>query len=282
MDFPTYVPQSDVLKEFIQFYYFLETDYQQPVRFFAFPHYDKPLNIHRGIKYSISEREIAVEGAGIYNPQILLQGVYQEPILVRFSGKIHKITIIFRDGGLCNFIDEYFTDVAAAHSQLFSCWDNKQHYAAFMKDFFEAGDHSEQIKILEDFLLSVLDIKKDWEIYKKASALLKDVDSNYKISEIARQLFLSEKTLHRLVFKYNGLSPHNFKKIVQFRHSLQTKVLADKFQSLTDIAYNSNYYDASYFNKIYKSLTLKSPKEFFKQVNLYCDNKVVFAWQKNV
>lgn len=279
MNFPHYEPQSDVLREFIDLYYFLEKDYEQPSQFFAFPHYYKPMNIHRGIEYSITGQAISVHGTGNYRPQILLQGVYREPIMVKFTGEIQKLTIIFKDGALDNFIDEHYVDVASQHSQLFTAWEKSPDYAGFLKAFFEAKEHQQQIVILETFLLSILNVKKDYLLYKQASTLLKDVDANYKISEIAQKLFLSEKTLHRLVMKYTGLSPRDLKKIIQFRHSLQTKVFADNFKSLTDIAYTSNYYDASYFNKIYKSLTLKSPKEFFKNVDLYCNNKLVFVWQ---
>lgn len=278
-DFPHYEPKSEVLKEFIDFYYFLEKEYEQPAKFFAFPHYYKPLNIHRGIEYSIKEQDVAVKGIDKYRPQILLQGVYTEPILVHFSGKIRKLTIVFKDGALDNFMDGHFADVASEHSQLYTAWESSPGYTSFIKSFFETEGHAEKIQLLETFLLSRLDVKKDWEQYKQASALLKDVDANYKISEIAQKLFVSEKTLHRLVMKYTGLAPRDLKKIIQFRHSLQSKVFADSFKSLMDIAYDSNYYDASYFNKIYKSLTLKSPKEFFKNVDLYCNNKLVFAWQ---
>lgn len=279
MNFLHYQPRSEVLKEFIDFFYFLATDYEEPVQFYAFPHFNKPLNIHRGFEHEIAEKEISVKGLKAYRPQILLQGVYTEPILVRFSGSIAKVTIIFKDGALNNFIQDDFSDIGRSHTQVFEAWQGLRGYDTFMYAFFKAEDHMTQLELLEAFLLSILEVRADWPLYRQASALLKDMDDQLKISAVAQQLFIAERTLYRLIYKYNGISPHNFRKIAQFRHSLETKLVAANFKNLTDLAYNSNYYDASYFNKIYKSLTRKSPKAFFKNVDTYCNQKMVFERQ---
>lgn len=279
MDFLHYQPQSEVLKQFIDFFYFLETDYQKPVQFYAFPHYHKPLNIHRGFEHKIEAQTISVKGIPEGQPQMLLQGVYTEPILVRFSGNISKLTIIFKDGALNNFTADDFATIGAYHTQVFEAWKNKPGYEVFIKAFFREKSHTVQLALLEAFLLSVLRVREDWPLYQQASSLLKDIDCRLKISDIAKRLFLSERTLYRLVFKYNGLSPHNFRKIAQFRYSLEKKLVAENFKSLTDLAYNSNYYDASYFNKIYRSLTLKSPKAFFQNVATYCNKKMILEKQ---
>src|SRR5690606_9639619 len=110
----------------------------------------------------------SVRGIDRYQPQILLQGVYLKPILVRFSGSIQKVTIVFKDGALCNFMDEDYTAVSSAHSQLFTAWQQTPAYTTFLQTFFETKDHSLRIDILEDFLLSLLKVKKDWNLYKQA------------------------------------------------------------------------------------------------------------------
>lgn len=275
MNFLHYPPRSEVLKQFIDFFYFLEADYETPVQFYAFPHYHKPLNIHRGFEHEIEPHTISVKGTREVKPQMLLQGVYTEPILVGFSGSISKLTIIFKDGALNNFTTDDFAVLAGNHTQVFDAWKNAPGYDAFIRAFFRERNHELRLALLEAFLLSVLNVRADWSLYQRASALLKEVDCRLKISDIAGQLFISERSLYRLVFKYNGLSPNNFRKIAQFRYSLETKLVAENFKSLTDLAYNSNYYDASYFNKIYRSLTLKSPKAFFQNVATYCNKKMI-------
>ncbi len=279
MDFLHYKPQSEILGEFIDFFYFLETDYEAPVQFYAFPHLYKPLNIHRGFEHEIGEKTIHVKGLAEQRPRVLLQGVYTEPILVRFSGSIDKVTIIFKDGALNHFMKDDFSGVCSSHTQVFDIWNQTPGYESLLRDFFAEKDREARLRLLETFLLSVLQVRPDWALYRQAAALLKDWDNSPKIADIARQLFLSERTLYRLIYKYNGLSPHSYRKIAQFRHSLNTKLVADNFKTLTDLAYSSNYYDASYFNKIYRSLTRKSPKAFFNNVRTYCNQKMVFEWQ---
>lgn len=277
MNFKHHSPKSEFLVPFIDFYYFLEKDYsEETVQFFAFPHLFKPFNIHRNINYEITAEGTAVEGLNGFEPTILVQGVYKEPILVKFQGHIDKLTIIFKDGAINNFMEQDFGTLAQDHTFSFTAWEQYPHYQSFLDNFFGAENEDEKIGFLEAFLLSILNIRSDWELYSQASTLLKDTSNPVKISTVAQQLFISERSLYRLILKYNGLSPANFRKIAQFRASLATRLIADSFKSLTDLAYNSNYYDQSYFNKIYKSLTKKSPKAFFKDVAAFCNKKIIF------
>jgi YesN/AraC family two-component response regulator len=46
---------------------------------------------------------------------------------------------------------------------------------------------------------------------------------------------------------------------------------------LTDVAYESNYYDQSYFIKEYKKLTGTKPNAFFNSVRILTEEKVI--WQ---
>jgi AraC-like DNA-binding protein len=279
MNFKHYSPKASQLVPFIDFYYFLEKDYKEIVQFFAFPHLHKPLNIHRSIQYEIGSESTSVIGVNGREPTILTQGVYKEPILINFSGMIDKLTIIFKDGALNNFTVADFGVLGTNHTFVFRAWEQHPGYHSFLEKFFNTEGDEMRIAVLEDFLLSILKVRDDWELYSKASQLLLDTEHPVKVSEVAKKLFISERSLHRLVYKYNGLSPANFRKIGQFRSSLNSHMIAKQFKSLTDLAYKSNYYDASYFTKIYKSLTRRSPKAFFKQVATFCNKKMIFEFK---
>ncbi len=282
MDFVHYEPTSEILKEYVDFFYFVKQDCVDQVSFFAFPHINKPVNIHRNIDFVIGKNETLVVGKSGMDSNVLIQGAFEEPLLVKFLGKIDKVTILFKDGAVCNFIDKYFENVAPLHTQLLLEWEQNPKYNKFVHAFFSSENHQEQLLQLESFLLSILNEKGDWKLYKKASALLQNVESSVRISEIANDLCMSERTLYRLIYKYNGISPMNYKKIVQFRHSLKNQLISEQFKMLTDIAHESNYYDSSHFNKIYKSLTKKNPGSFFDNLSKYCNQKLIFENRKNV
>ena len=72
-----------------------------------------------------------------------------------------------------------------------------------------------------------------------------------------------------------GISLKAYKKIAQFRHSLEHYPEVKNNLRLIDVAYASNYYDHSYFIKMYKDLAHTNPKKFFSSTELNADNKFV-------
>ena len=72
-----------------------------------------------------------------------------------------------------------------------------------------------------------------------------------ELRNIADEIGLNVRTFYRMFKENIGISPVGFKKIARFRHSLSDKFFNEQFQRLTDIAYNSNFYDQPYFINIY-------------------------------
>ncbi len=77
-----------------------------------------------------------------------------------------------------------------------------------------------------------------------------------------------------------SISPVAWKKIARFRHSLKNKLFNARFKKLTEIGYDSNFYDQAYFIKVYNKLTGSNPTAFFKSIEKLGDDHLIFRFVK--
>lgn len=276
MQVETFYPIDKRLKACIEYYYFLKSDDSNFIsEYYAFPNTLQALNIHKNISYEINNYVVTVTGSTENNFELLLQGRYEKPLHAKLSGKLNKITIIFKPLGLNHFINSSFDKVSGNYTQPFSEWKNQEKYNDFLVEFFKESDCIKRVEILENYLLLLYHSLDNKNLLEKSLNLLCDFDNELPIAEIADKLNLTTRTFDR-VFKQNiGISPVGYRKIARFRHSLTDKLFNEHFERLTTVGYNSNFYDQSYFIKMYKKLTKLSPGKFFKEIDTLADSQLI-------
>jgi len=281
MNISTFYPKHPILQKYIEYYYFLKAeapDFQ--TNYYAFPNINIPLTLHKSAVYEIKENYTKVQAVKNGSPAALIQKSFQQPLLVCLQGAIDKVTISFKPFGISSFISRTFDEVAPADSQAFTEWKSLSSYHLFQQQFFYTNDLTERISLLEWFLLSVYQPPAADKQMMKAIKILSDFDEDFSIDDIAAQLELSTRSFNRLFLKHMSISPVAWKKIARFRHSLANKLFNSQFKKLTEIGYDSNFYDQSYFIKFYKKLTGSNPTAFFKSIDKLADDKLVFRFVK--
>ncbi len=274
----TFYPQNPLLKNHIEYYYFLKTD--SPcfnTTYYSFPNTLHSFNIH---KYA--DCEIKPNFTHLYESKknkyfTVVQGYYELPLLVNLSGRLDKVTILFKPLGLNHFINKPFNEVVGKPSRIFTEWDNSE-YFTFLDAFYKTDDNKKRVLLLETFLQTIYKPLEKENLFQKALNQLTDFENDRSIQEIARNLSFNIRTFNRLFYKYFGISPGAFKKIARFRHSMKNKLFGNQFKTLTEIGYESNFYDQSYFIKMYKNLTGKNPSKFFKSVERLADDRLIFQF----
>ena len=211
---------------------------------------------------------------------MIVQGRIEKPLFVQLKGTLDKITILFKPLGLNQFIKVRFCEVANEPLQLFNEWNTDENYHFFLDAFFDTSDNSKRIKILESYLLSMYCPFKEQEILQKSIDLLSNFQEELPITNIAASIGISNRTFNRIFQKHIGITPVGYRKIARFRHSLKNKLFNEKFKKLTDIGYESNFYDQSYFIKIYNNLAGINPKAFFKSIDKLADDNLIFQFIK--
>ncbi|MGL4368627.1 MAG: helix-turn-helix domain-containing protein [Spirochaetota bacterium] len=127
----------------------------------------------------------------------------------------------------------------------------------------EAHVTAERICLLDRAFLTLLlqDRGKHYSTVNEALRLIEQSGALLPEQSILDALELNERTLQRIFSEYIGLSPHEFISLRRINHAISGLTGCSR---LTDVAYNSDFYDQSHFIKSFKKITGCTPGEFRK------------------
>lgn len=274
------IEPCEALKDYVACYYFIKSDDEEfSSRHYSFPHTYNALSIYKNSNFESSPSVFNVNQSYTPNHRMVLQVKKQAPLLVKISGKVDRATILFKDFGINHFINESLSEIMGYNIEHFQSWNGDILLTPFLANLFGASDPSDKGKIIDGFLLQKL-LPISLPYLKKAVEILVDFDSNISIKEIASVSNVSLRTFNRNFKDVLGVSPVEYRRIAQFRHSIENKLFRSQFTRLTDIGYKSHFYDQSYFNKIYQKLTGSNPKKFFDSIDRIGDDRLVFQFLK--
>jgi AraC-like DNA-binding protein len=273
----TIAPQSAFTK-YVSLYYFIKNDDPSfHSKHYSFPHTYNALSIYKNASFIFGPgymRAWADENAGY---STVIQSKKQAPFLVDISGKTDRITILFKDFGINHILPLPLPPLMTSENLRVNLWDNDPSFLTTMDKIFATSDLDERVVLLEEFLSKKLR-PVETGIMERAIELLWDFEKNYTAEEIADQLNISVRTFNRNFKQSLGVAPAEYRRIARFRHSLTNKLCSRQFKRLTDLGYQSNFYDQSYFNKIYRKLTGSNPKAFFRSVERSGDDQLIFQF----
>ncbi len=269
------------LQPYIDFFYIIhEGDDKFLSTHFSFPHVANVISIYKGADFFAKVGEVKIFKSQENRFLSLVQSKCQIPLKVTLSGRTDRISIFFKSLGLNHFIKVPISTQIGRVVSRFTVWENDASYLKCIEECYKETDNHKRIKRVEKFLLSKLDATSLGYI-EKAVTLLADFETERTVEEIAGCLHVSNRTFNRHFKQMTGVSPAEYRNIARFRHSLNNKLFSKQFQRLTDVAYNSNFYDQSYFTRIYKKLTGSNPATFFQQIEKLGDDKLIFRTLKN-
>ncbi|TDO20755.1 helix-turn-helix domain-containing protein [Pedobacter duraquae] len=272
------IQPREELREYIDFYYLIRNecaDFKNT--HYSFPHTVNAVTIYKEAAFYSSFTESNVSHDSANNFITVLQGKRQLPLKVNIAGKTDRICIWFKPLWINHFINVPLSDVMGKTSKRFTNWDQDPAYLTCLKACFEKQDATQRIHCLEEFMLSKLQ-PLNTDRLNKALQLLCDFEKAYTIDEIANDLAMSIRTFNRTFKQMIGVSPVEYRSIARFRHSMNDKLFSSSLKKLTDIGHNSNFYDQSYFIKMYKKLAGSAPSDFFSAIEKLGDDKLIFQF----
>ncbi|MEZ0004800.1 AraC-like DNA-binding protein [Flavobacterium sp. 28YEA47A] len=266
MQLQYFSPKNKILAQYIEGYYFLEKERDEPrVEYFTFPNNFSIVSV-------IDDTRLMIDNTGIFAEEkkgtpflSTLICHYKKPFKIHYEGKIREITFYFKPLGLNAFISKPLEYYLKNFSSSFAPFED---YEATMKSILNGNNKEEQRNQIEKYWLSKLIGFENPLIQDVVLELIENA-GEASIEQLAAKHHTSRQNIARQFHIHIGKTPSEFKKIQRFRETMAKNTeLANKDKSKGTLSYDSTFYDQSHLIKDFKAFTGLTPKAFFKSVSL--------------
>lgn len=119
-----------------------------------------------------------------------------------------------------------------------------------------------RLRLIDDFLFGLSEsseFKKHEVVY--ATRRLKRMKGPGTVTDIRKDLAVTERSLQRLFQQNVGISPRLYKRVCQFHGAFQ-QLNRSRFSRLSDIAFLHGFSDQSHFTRVFKEFTGITPSDY--------------------
>lgn len=257
MQYRTY-PPSPHLAPLIKCFWSLEfASTPQPEKQTIIPDGCMELIIHYGDLY----QQFQEDGSSFTQPRSFVFGQLSNTLEIAPTGHTGIIAARFHPDG---FIPLATIPLAAMENRAVSLSELFGEEGDFLeKNVLTASTQAERIQHIETFLLARLNKLEVLDrIVKSSIEILVSQAGQVKVEEMAEKLNINRRKLERKFNTNVGLSPKQLSKIIRLQTALK-QLNQNTELSLTELAYQSGYFDQSHFIKDFKAFTGISPKQFY-------------------
>ena len=263
MNYQTFIPHTD-LESLVKCYWTLEVP--------AAPDIPKQRIIPDGcieMAFILADdiKRYTSETAYILQPRAMVLGQITEPFFIQPTGEVNTFGIRFYPYGFANFVTTPLRDLSDKETPIAQFFGHLPS-ARLVQQIVQAKDTNERIAIIENFLLNSLNTKATVDkIVMSTIDMLIETGGNNPISFILKSDLSKRRQLERKFANQIGISPKQLGKVIRLQAAL--KMLLDKkSEKLTQIAYESEYYDQAHFIRDFKEFTGTTPTEFLGDSNM--------------
>ncbi|MDO5615989.1 MAG: helix-turn-helix domain-containing protein [Cruoricaptor ignavus] len=263
MNYQTYKPHSD-LASIVKFYWTLEVPFD--------PNHQKQKIVPDGciemtFNFGDKIRRYTSENDFILHPNAMVMGQRTKSFDILPIGNVDTFAICFYPIGFVNFINtplEKLVNKETPISELFGQTEAN----ILEQQMVQATDTQKRIDIIETFFLKKLNEKNTISTIVKSTvdALFK-ANGTTAINVILKDDISKRRQLERHFRKQIGISPKQLSKAIRLQTTLHL-LLNKTSETLTNIAYESDYFDQNHFIKDFKDLVGVTPKEFLGSENM--------------
>ena len=263
MNYQTFQPHTD-LKSVVSCYWTLEVpaeDDAQKQRIIPDGCIEMAFILGDDIKRYTSETEF------ILQPRAMILGQTIEPFYIEPNGYVNTFAVRFYPYGFANFVSVPINSLANKETPIEILF-GKSIAEELERGIIQATSTQHRIDIVETFLLGRLNNEATIDnIVKMTIDALLSTNGSASIKTILKEDLSKRRQLERNFIKQIGVSPKQLAKVIRLQAALKM-MLNRNPENLTDIAYESEYFDQSHFTKDFKEFTGINPKEFLGNVTL--------------
>jgi AraC-like DNA-binding protein len=249
------LPPSANLSGIVRHYLLLESewDIRQNYRLFS--------DGNPGIVFHLGEPLIQYRGNYGMLPRSFIYGQISQYNDVLSTGKFGILVVVLQPYGIYSLLGigaSEFNDCNISLTEIFGS------EALDLEDqLLFARDHQSKIAIIEEFLLSKAQDKVDPDsLFKEALQVIYKCKGAITIEELLKKIPITERQLERKFKQYVGTAPKRYAEIIKFQHFLKRLQTHAQGEKISDIVYDSGYYDHSHLNGFFKKITGITPNQY--------------------
>lgn len=194
-------------------------------------------------------------------PKFFLIGQLTKPYVIEPVGITGSFVVQFKPNGFFPFTSipvKELENKAIPLNKLFG-----EEGIKLGNQILNANSTSERIQIIENFLFNVLSDKNNVDnIVKSTVETIFRTNGQFSVNEFSSTNDVSRRQLARKFSSAIGLSPKQLAKTIRIQSTLKV-LLNEEITSLTELAYENEYFDQAHFIKEFKEFTGLTPKKFF-------------------
>ncbi len=257
MDYQTFQPHPD-LESLVKCYWTLEVPAQQE--------FQRQLIIPDGYieMFFLLGDDVKRYTSGdefIIQPRAMVIGQITEPFYIEPTGYVNSFAVRFYPYGFASFVPKPIKELANKETPLALLF-RKEASNQLEQKITQATGNKERIEIIERFLLERLSDKTTIDnIVKTTIDTIFSTRGGTPINVLLKDDLSRRRQLERKFIKQIGISPKQLGKVIRLQTALKM-LLNQQTETLTKIAYESEYYDQAHFIKDFKEFTGTTPKEF--------------------
>lgn len=252
------IQPKDELADFIMCYWTLESPKNStPEKNTIVPDGTMKLIFH----YADTYRHHPDGGDSIILPHCFLIGQLTKPYVVEPLGITGSFVVRFHPNGFLPFTTipiKEMENTAISLDHLFG-----EIGTQLGEQILNARSTADRIALTEAFLLERLTSKNNIDkLVQSTVETILTAKGQLSVSELSEQYDINRRQLVRKFSSAIGLSPKQLSKTYRLQSALQS-LLTDESSSLTEVAYQNDYFDQAHFIKDFKEFTGLTPKEFY-------------------
>ncbi|MFY7665154.1 DUF6597 domain-containing transcriptional factor [Flavobacterium sp.] len=253
----TYEPNNQLI-EFVKRYWTLEGGKENiPLKNTIVPDGTMKLIFHYGDTY----KHHAQNGEITLLPKCFLIGQLTKPYVIEPVGVTGSFVVQFKPNGFLPFTSIPIKEMENRAIPLDILFG--QEGIKLSNQILNANSTSERIQIIEAFLFKQLADRQCIDhIVKSTVETILNTNGQFSVNEFSKNNSINRRQLARKFSSTIGLSPKQLAKTIRIQTILKV-LLNEEVTSLTDLAYESEYFDQAHFIKEFKEFTGLTPKEFF-------------------
>ncbi|WP_025665740.1 helix-turn-helix domain-containing protein [Aquimarina megaterium] len=256
-------PENQVLKEILLGYYI--TEFEEPLNYLIFPNNNIIISSSFNVNINYSGSSISINPSKKNDIVSDIICTYDKPFKIISKGRYKEITFVFNPLGFNSLIKKPLFDLKIGNNE-FSPFILFDDYTKLILEISNMDNLKTIKEEIEKYWLSKHIGFKNETLKSIVNEIIQN--PNIEINTLSNKYNISRQYLNRLFKLHFCKSPSKFKKTQRFRNALK-KHAESKFpkKSLTNLTYESLYYDQSHLIKDFDYFSKMSPSTFFKKNN---------------